>query len=116
MPDNAISLANAIKFTKSLRLNRELMLAVPYQDRNILPICESFPGGAIRHILDQAGCEGIRVYLGMDDNQQVRIIMVGYDENNNDILPVSQTTTDGEIVENGMRCPTYCPPPSVLNS
>jgi hypothetical protein len=115
MPNN-ISLTDAVMLTRNFRLNRELMVSSSFQNRNVLPTCESFPKEAIQKLLDQPGSQGIRVYLGMDGNLQIRLVMVAYDAENKDILPLSDNVVSGEIVEDGMRCPTQCPPPTVLNS
>jgi hypothetical protein len=53
----------------------------------------------------------------MDDEFKVVLVAVGVNENDEDMLPVSEDflTDENKILENGYRCPTTCPPPSVLN-
>jgi hypothetical protein len=84
---------------------------------DVLPICETFKRNAFDDLLSQDGCVGIRFYLGMDDEFKVVLVAVGVNENDEDMLPVSEDflTDENKILENGYRCPTTCPPPSVLN-
>jgi hypothetical protein len=52
------------------------------------------------------------------DDQRLHAIIVGFDAEGKDILPVGGIAMDGTdpiIIENGQACPNYCPPPSGLN-
>ncbi|MBK9632914.1 MAG: hypothetical protein IPO62_17970 [Saprospiraceae bacterium] len=60
----------------------------------------------ILDILNQSGCEGIRIYNGIDQSNHV-FILVGYDSNGNDM-------TSGYILETGLPCPSYCAPSTSL--
>jgi hypothetical protein len=55
----------------------------------------------------------------MDENLLVHAILVGVNENNEDILPAETssltTTEDDPIMEQSIRCPPDCPPASPLN-
>jgi len=131
MATQFITLAEAIQMTTKYRENREAILDPRYRDQNILPICESFDRDVFDKVLAQEGCAGLRTYLGMDDSLLVKVIVVGVDANGRDMLPAtsnnnaaraaSTSTTDpgsgneGLIIENGIRCPTNCPPSSDLN-
>ena|SRR5215208_4295243 len=91
--------------------------------KKLLPTCESFDRAAFDTILAKPGCTGIRIYLGMDEADLVRLVIVGVNEKDEDILPstISQgkggdETTGEEIIENGIRCPEICPPASDLNT
>jgi hypothetical protein len=80
---------------------------------------------------------GVRIYYGMDDTLGLHAIIVGVDAQNRDILPAATTsttlssstlstatttedgvTTDetGIILDEGIRCPPTCPPPSDMNT
>jgi hypothetical protein len=111
-----ISLNDGIDLTSRFRSNCETMLAPSFRDSGTLPFSETFNRYDIKVLLDKENCEAIRVYLGMDDSQQVRMLLVGVNVHNEDILPGPSLEGGGEdIVEEGHRCPDTCPPPSPLN-
>jgi len=111
-----ISLSTAITMTAEYRQNYEAILAPSVQNQAVLPLSETFNRAALDALLAKSGCEGIRIYYGMDENSKVHAILVAVDENNEDILPGSNIETEpAYIVEQGQRCPVVCPPESVLN-
>ncbi|MEP7376067.1 MAG: hypothetical protein ABI675_21910 [Chitinophagaceae bacterium] len=114
-----ISLAQAIEMTSRFRNEKENILAPEYKDKGILPICETFGRDAIDTLLAQTGCVALRVYGGMSANLDVRYIIVGVNALGEDMLPqgesASKILTEPTIVEDGIRCPTTCPPGSPLN-
>ena len=120
--NNFISLAQAIAMTQAFRAEKENILAAPYKNQDILPVCETFDRKAFEALLQETDCAYIRIYLGMGADLKIRIIAVGADSAERDILPVvpqgaaESQDGDGNIVEDGMRCPTICPPASPLNS
>ena len=114
--NNFISLADAIAMTQTYRTEKENILAIPYKQQDILPICETFDRAAFEALLNEQDCRYIRIYLGMGSDLKIRVIAVGADSEERDILPASAGDGDGNIVEDGMRCPTICPPASPLNS
>jgi hypothetical protein len=104
--------------TALFRQERENILATAYRGQNILAKAESFERSAIEALLAKTGCEGLRIYYGMDESLKVHAILVGFDSEDNDILPQDSLTGGGDdyIVENGIRCPDLCPPDSPINS
>ncbi len=115
---NFIPLSQAIEMTRRFREEKELILIPELRDMGILPICEAFDRGAFEALLAKPGCASIRTYLGMDPDLKVRLISVAVDAKGNDILPSgagASAQTGDDIVEDGFRCPTTCPPPSPLN-
>ncbi|MBE7176518.1 MAG: hypothetical protein INR69_08955 [Mucilaginibacter polytrichastri] len=52
----------------------------------IIPFCETFNAKAVRHILDRADCEGLRVHMGLNEEFQLVFVLRGVDENGKDIL------------------------------
>lgn len=61
----------------------------------------------IQDILDQEGCEGIRIYNGYAQSKR-NMILIGVDEDGNDM-------TGGNILELGSPCPPYCAPSTSLD-
>lgn len=110
--NHRISLSAAIDLTKRYRNNRPATL----------PICETFEADTIISLLSESGCKYLRIYYGMDSNNDVHAILVGADEQNTDLLPATDSESDleaageNQILEDGYRCPRNCPPPSKLNS
>ena len=115
-----ITLDHAKKLTKNFRHKRERMVSDEYRGPKTLPLCETFERAAFDALLAQPGCTKIRVYLGMDEGHEVKLIAVGVNEKGQDILPDVNTLADfsvqtGFIVEEGARCPEECPEDSDLN-
>ena len=112
-----ITLDQAKKLTKHFRDEKEKVIKDNFKGKKMLPTCETFERTAFDQLLAQPGCTHVRIYLGMDEDKLVKIIAVGVDENGHDILPSDNELTRelGVIVEEGQRCPDYCPPTSELN-
>lgn len=77
------------------------------------PICETFDLDNISTLLSAAGCVSLRIYLGQQSDGTVVIVLVAADADGNDILP-SAERTDPVILEDGYRCPQFCPTISPL--
>ncbi len=119
MPHNHfITLEEAQALTKKLREKKEIMLADAFKGQEVVPTCETFDREAFDHVLGRPDCAKIRIYLGMATNHKIKLVIVGVDENGNDMLPQMEMEEPGDnkILENGFRCPTNCPPNSPLNS
>ena len=124
LPTNShfIPLDQAVVMTTTYRNNCENVLSPGYQGKDILPLSETFSRAAFDKLLATPGCEGLRIYYGMDQNLQLHGIVVAVDANNRDLLPSSASSDasggsgDDVIVEEGQRCPPICPDPSPLNS
>jgi hypothetical protein len=124
LPTNShfIPLDQAIAMTTTYRNNREIVLSPDYRGKDILPLSETFNRAAFDKLLASTGCEGLRIYYGMDQNLQIHAVIVAVNADNQDILPPSATSTtvegsgDDVIVEEGQRCPPICPDPSPLNN
>lgn len=52
-------------------------------------------------LLNQRACQGIRIYKAIDDDGNPVMVLVGADEDGNDM-------TDGLILERGIGCPPNC--------
>jgi hypothetical protein len=104
-----ISLADAVKMTKDYQ-QRRTNLTNPSLPENTLPICETFESDHVSKLLQKTGCTGIRAYLGLDNNDQVKLVLVAVDEDDNDLYQ----GTDA-LLDKAARCPSICPPSSPLN-
>lgn len=76
------------------------------------------PGETIAHfigknklmrLLEQENCVGVRIYYGLDENDEQNLVFVGADENENDLV-------NGVIVEYTPKCPPKCSEKNPLNS
>jgi len=111
-----ISLATAQAMTARFRAEKENILAPAYRGQNILSICETFNREPFDSVLAEEGCVGLRIYFGMEEDLKVKVIIVGVDADNKDILPsqsARRTTDDPDtgIIELGRPCPDFCPNP-----
>jgi hypothetical protein len=118
---NTITLKQAVDLTTRYRTAKSELLKEEYADKNIMPVCETFDKEAINKLLAHPGCVRLRVYLGMKEDQDICTILVGVDAEDKDILPAIENTGEAGddepvIVEDGIRCPPICPPPSPLNA
>lgn len=117
-----IPLDQAKQMTGLYRQNRESILKPELQGQDLLSICETFDAASFRTVLEQQGCESLRIYYGMSDDKKVHAIIVGVNANNEDILPTvasgsgNTTTEESGILEVGIQCPPACPPESPLNT
>jgi hypothetical protein len=104
-----ISLATAIELTSRFRNSRPADL----------PICETFSKAAVLALLNTPQSAFLRIYLGKKENGDVCAVLVAADNQGHDLLPEEQRTADEPIepliLEDAIRCPELCPPPSPLN-
>jgi hypothetical protein len=63
----------------------------------------------IKQILAQNDCFGIRFYFGIDDEGAQNLVLVGADEDENDL-------SDGLIADQLKKCPPNCSSLNPLNS
>ena len=61
----------------------------------------------LQKLLDQEGCMGIRMYYSRDEKGQKQLVLVGADENGNDL--------ESMVVDNGKICPPDCSTDGILN-
>ncbi|HMT36661.1 MAG TPA: hypothetical protein PKC41_12440 [Chitinophagaceae bacterium] len=117
MPDNLMTLEEAIVLTGYFKQESNNVLDPVYQNKGILPTCETFSRELFDTLLNYPECKGIRVYSGMDSEMNQRFIVVGVNANDEDIYITQEETPDElYVIENGIRCPSDCPPTSELNS
>jgi hypothetical protein len=111
--NHQISLADAVALTTRFQAS------IPAG----LPVCETFDAGAVSTLLAASGTASLRIYFGQQADGTVVAVLVAADADGNDILPVSAenfpagdavTADDAVILEDGYRCPQYCPSASPL--
>lgn len=71
-------------------------------------IAHFFGKDIINRLLHQEGCVGIRMYYGIDEENEKQIILVGTDEHQNDITEL--------VADISFRCPPMCSSANALNS
>jgi hypothetical protein len=117
---HSISLDEAKKMTKKFREEKDKIVKDEYKGKHLIPNCESFDRTEFDILLRREDCKGVRIYYGMKEGaDRIHAIIVGFDAEGKDILPVEGAVMDGfdpPIIENGATCPTNCPPDSGLNN
>jgi hypothetical protein len=74
-----------------------------------------FPKDVVLSILNQPGCEGLRIYNGYDEEnpnpQKFTMFLVGTASDGNNLLPISEdsTTEQYSIEDDAVICPPTCP-------
>lgn len=115
---NQISLQQAIDMTTLFREQKAGITNPDLAGKDVLPYCETFDRAAFDALLSETGCVKVRIYSGLTPGLQLRAIIVGVNDKDEDILPLLSAPLDGTgdiIIEEGQPCPPYCPPPSPLN-
>ena len=114
-----ISLQDAVAMTEKFRKNKDNILAPEFRNQIIIPFSETFNREAIEKLLSAENCAAIRIYYGMDEKMKLHAILVAVNDSNEDILPPEGALSSADnpvIVEEGQRCPDFCPPKSPLNT
>lgn len=63
----------------------------------------------LQRILNQEGCIGIRIYYGLEEDGTPKFVLVGVEENEDDLI-------EGEIAQASVPCPPNCGSSNELNS
>jgi len=125
-----LPISQAVAYTAKFRSTRDTFYKQlpPLGKLLNLGQAEAFNRDAIAVLLNQKDTSGnqaagIRIYYGLDEGGQVRMVLVPYDKNGNDIInqlignkvvsipgisSANAFWTDGQTIENGQRCPTVC--------
>ena len=98
--NHEISLNEAAEMTQRFRDN------LPVIDNTI---AEYFGKSALEDLLSQQDCIGIRVYYGIDSDMKKRLVIVGVNDEGNDLY-------NGNLMEVGGICPPNCSASNPLNS
>lgn len=73
---------------------------------------EFFGCELINKVLADKRCKGIRVHYAINDKGGHELLLMGADENGNNLWPtgVEKDGDDGgKIIDSGLPCPPYCP-------
>ena len=118
---HSISLDRLKELTTHYEKNKTKILKDEFHGNGTLPTCETFERAAFDQLLAQEGCVGIRIYYGMDEESNVKLVAVAVDKNDQDILNSNsnlkkvqayETTEEPMLaLSDGLRCPPFCPPP-----
>jgi hypothetical protein len=110
---NLLPASRANEMIELYRENKEVILATDYKNTDVLAFSETFNAEDVKLLLSQPGCIGFRIKFGMDDKLWLHSILVGVDNNGNDILihnpGMGLKDDEGYVVENATRCPPDCP-------
>lgn len=99
-----------------------------YRDQNPGSVnAHCLPAATLESILQQPGCVGVRAYYGLDDSGAPKLILVGYDANDNDLLTgsvaaargtvsLASTAPTAVISTEHQPCPPCCSEQNDLNS
>ena len=68
---------------------------------NSQTISAIFEKEIILQILNQEGCEGIKIYNALNEENKITFVLVGYNKDFNDM-------TDGYIADKAAICPEQC--------
>jgi hypothetical protein len=113
-----ITIAAATDMISVYKTDRPNMLVAGWPNET-LPLNITFEKDEIQALLDQDGCVKMRVYFGLKpieteqgEDKGIDLVLVGVDEKDEDIIP----NQDYILIDQGQRCPSVCPPQSIINS
>lgn len=94
-----------------ISLNDAAALTLKFRQSNPVGgiVAHLFTKEIIMEILNQANCEGIRIYHGIDAANMPVLVMTGVDANKDDLY-------QGTLAEHADKCPLVCSHMNPLNS
>jgi hypothetical protein len=97
----------------SITFEEGAVLTQNYRDKMPIGVRKGgyFGMDAIQSLLDEEGCVGIRYYYGLDKDDKQVLVLVGVDEDENDII-----SERALCIEASVPCPPYCGNENILNS
>jgi len=100
--DHRIPLAAAAGMTRRHRATLGAKSAADGEHGGMLP------RAPVEALLAQKGCAGLRFYYARDDKDSPTLVVVGVDQDGNDMV-------SGDVLEWIVPCPPNCGEPSALN-
>ena len=109
--NHVISLERALELTDNYARNKDSILSGAYgSSKDILPDYETFNLKSIDSLVCQEQTIGFRMYLGLDENKKIRLVLAGVDANGVDVLQETRRSK-GMLKQNGMSTVATAPPP-----
>jgi hypothetical protein len=109
--NHAITLERALQLTDNYARNKDSLLSGAYaNNKELLPDFETFNLQSIDSLVCQEATVGFRMYLGLDENKKIRLVLAGVDANGVDILQETRQGR-GELKQRGMLTTAAAPPP-----
>ena len=110
--NHVISLERALQLTDNYARNKDSILSGAYgSNKDILPDYETFNLKSIDSLVCQEETIGFRMYLGLDENKKIRLVLAGVDANGEDILQETRRSK-GMLKQNGLTTVAAAPPPA----
>jgi len=72
-----------------------------------IPLAFNFNKNIFESFLQIENCDGIRIYFGLNDDNQLAPIITGVDSDGNDVYLTSKTNSDIFVGDMGQACPLY---------
>lgn len=104
---NLVRLSDAKLMVKTYLENKSKVIP----NESTLPNTETFDSEAFVALLNQPDCVKVRLYYGMNENLEIRAIVVGVDSNGNEIYIENKGlngTDELYVIDDGQACPPYC--------
>ena len=118
---HSVSENKAKQLTSHYEKKKDSILKKRFHGKAILPTSETFDRAAFDQLLSQDGCVGVRIYYGMDEESNVKLVAVGVYKDDQDILTSKSNLKKAKgdniadepvfALSDGLRCPPFCPPP-----
>lgn len=119
--NHKVSVDDAKRFVSGYKKEKAEFMRMEMKDHKEAKKGGFFGKEALLDLLNQPGCIGMRYYYGRSDDGQKNLVLVGVNEEGNDILPKpsvekmavtteSTKTQDNEVVilERSLPCPPFC--------
>lgn len=110
--NHVISLEKALQLTDNYARSKDVLLSGKYGDqKELLPDYETFNLQSIDSLMCQDETVGFRIYLGLDENNKIRLVLAGVDANGMDLLQETRQQKGAFNKKNRMITTAAAPPP-----
>lgn len=110
--NHVITLDRALSLTDNYARFKDSILSGKYGDaKELLPDYETFNLQSIDSLMCQDETVGFRIYLGLDENKKVRLVLAGVDANGIDALQETRRQKGALNTQKGMLTTAAAPPP-----
>jgi hypothetical protein len=109
--NHVITLQRALELTENYARNKDSILSGAFgTSKDLLPDYETFNLKSIDSLVCQDETIGFRMYLGLDENKKIRLVLAGVDANGEDVLQQSRREK-GSLKQSGLITTASAPPP-----